>query len=282
LPIVSRYCIEVAIDPAARGGLLITRLLTIGLLLEVLLAACGGGETAEEASPLAPAAGEGEVLVFAAASLTDAFNELGMMFTEENRDATVTFNFASSSQLATQITEGAPADVFASANQTQMDVVGDADLLEGESQQFTSNLLAIAVEPGNPLGVTGLADLANPELTLILATEEVPAGQYAREALDAAGVTAEPASLEVDVRAVLSRVTLGEADAGIVYASDITAAGADVEGVEIPEEENVVASYPIAALTDAPNPDGAAAFIEFVLSDDGLAVLGKYGFTEPE
>jgi len=270
------------------------RLLSAGLLLALLLAACGGGDTAQEApesaseseseseSEAASESGvEGDVLVFAAASLTDAFNELGSTFTEDNPDATVTFNFASSSQLATQITEGAPADVFASANQTQMDVVGDADLLEGESQQFTANRLAIAVEPGNPLGVMGLADLANPELTLVLAAEEVPVGQYGREALDAAGVTAEPASLEVDVRAVLSRVSLGEADAGIVYTSDI-ASTEDVEGVEIPEEENIVASYPIAALTDAPNPEGAAAFTEFVLSDDGQAVLTKYGFAEPE
>lgn len=249
------------------------RLLSTGLLPVVLLAACGVvGDDAQE----------GQVLVFAAASLSDAFTELGRRFTVENPDAIVSFNFVSSSQLATQIGEGAPADVLASANQAQMDVVGDADLLEGESEVFATNLLEIAVEPGNPLGVTGLVDLADPDLTLVLAAPEVPVGQYGQEALDAAGVAVAPASLEVDVRAVLSRVTLGEADAGIVYASDITAAGADVEGVEIPEDQNIVASYPIAALTDAPNPDGAAAFIELVLSDDGQAVLAEYGFAEAE
>ena len=259
------------------------RPLSVGLLLSVLLAACGGDGTAAETGSASEteSAVEGEVVVFAAASLTDAFTELGAMFTEQHPDATATFNFASSSQLATQVTEGAPADVLASANQKQMDVVGDADLLDGESEPFTSNLLAIAVEPGNPLGVTGLADLADPELTLVLAAEEVPAGQYAREALYAAGVAVEPASLEVDVRAVLARVTLGEADAGIVYASDITSAGAEVEGVAIPEEDNVVAPYPIAVLTDASNPQGAAAFRELVLSGDGQAVLVEYGFVEP-
>lgn len=252
------------------------RPLCVGLLPALLLAACAGGDAAEQTS----GAVEGEILVFAAASLTDAFDELGTLFSEDHPDATVTFNFASSSQLATQISEGAPADVFASANQAQMDVVGDADLLDGESEVFVTNLLEIAVEPGNPLGVTGLADLADPDLILVLAAPEVPVGQYGQEALDAAGVAVAVASLEVDVRAVLSRVSLGEADAGIVYASDITAAGADVEGVEIPEDQNIVASYPIAALTGAPNPDGAAAFTEFVLSDGGQAVLAEYGFAE--
>lgn len=243
--------------------------------MALLLAACGGGGGAAEGE------GEEEVVVFAAASLTDAFNELGARFAQDNGEATVTFNFASSSQLATQVTEGAPADVFASANQAQMDVVGDAGLLAGEPTVFATNLLAIAVAPGNPLRVTGLADLADPDLTLVLAAPEVPVGQYGREVLDAAGVAVTPSSLEVDVRAVLSRVTLGEADAGLVYASDIAAAGADVEGVAIPEEDNVVASYPIAALRDAPNPGGAAAFIEFVLSPDGRALLAEHGFTGP-
>jgi molybdate transport system substrate-binding protein len=236
----------------------------------LLLGACGSAE--REPSD--------EVLVFAAASLTDAFEEVAAAFGEANPDVTATFNFASSATLAQQIVQGAPADVFASANQAQMDVVADAGLLDGESEPFAGNLLQIAVEPGNPLGIAGLADLARPDLTLVLAAEEAPAGQYAREALDAQGVTVTPASLEADVRAVVSRVALGEADAGIVYATDVIAADGDVEGVEVPEDQNVPATYPIATLAEAPTPDAAAVFVDFVQSGEGQAILRRHGFSE--
>jgi len=251
----------------------------LGLALLLLAVACGGGQTApaEQVSPGA-ASPWGEVLVFAAASLTDAFEEIAMELSEANPGAKVTYNFAGSQQLAGQITQAAPADVFASANQTQMDVVADAGLVAAEPQIFTSNLLEIAVEPGNPLGIQGLADLSRPDVTLVMAAEEVPAGQYARQALDAAGVQVTPASLETDVRAVLSKVALGEADAGIVYRSDIAAAGDDVEGVEIPLDQNVPASYPIAVLTSAPNPAAARAFVDFVTSRRGQEILAKHGF----
>lgn len=234
----------------------------------VLLAGCGGAST------------EGEVVVFAAASLTDAFDDIGDAFTAANPGVTVTYNFAGSQTLATQINEGAPADVFASANQTQMDAVADGGGLAAEAQPFTANVLEIAVEPGNPLGIETLADLARPDVTLVLAAAEVPAGQYAREALANAGVTVEPASLEQDVRAVLSRVSLGEADAGIVYASDVASAGDEVEGVPIPDGQNVPATYPIATLAEAPNPEAADAFVAFVLSEEGRAILADHGFTE--
>ncbi len=234
--------------------------------LLVLLAGCGGGS----------AEAGGEVLVFAAASLTEAFGEIEEAFVAANPGATVTFNFAGSQTLATQINEGAPADVFASANQTQMDVVGEA------GEPFIANVLQIAVEPGNPLGIETLEDLARPDVTLVMAAEEVPAGQYAREALDAAGVTVDPASLEQDVRAVLSRVSLGEADAGIVYASDVASAGDEVSGVEIPDEQNVPATYPIATLPEAPNPEGAEAFVAFVRSEEGQTILAEHGFTRLE
>lgn len=275
-----------------------TRVLPLLLGFVGLLGACAGGEATQAArseaaaaatagpspSPAAPVTVdgvEGEVVVLAAASLTDAFEEVATLFEEANPDATVTYNFAGSQQLATQIVEGAPADVFASANQTQMDVAAEAGLVDGEPEVFTANLLEIAVEPGNPLGVEAVADLADPELTVVLAAPEVPAGQYAQELLTAQGLAVTPASLEVDVRAVLSRVALGEADAGIVYRSDVASAEGEVEGVVIPDDQNVPASYPIAALTEAPNPDGAAAFVDLVLSEEDQAVLEAYGFTAP-
>lgn len=268
------------------------------VLLLLLLAACGQASTPTDApvtdapvgqapvveapsGAVAPEAVEGEVLVFAAASLADAFDRIAETFTEANPEANVTFNYAGSQALATQLTEGAPADVFASANARQMKVAADAGLLDGEAEVFTSNLLAIAVEPGNPLGVAGLEDLADPDVTLVLAAPEVPAGQYAVEALASTGVTVTPSSLENDVRAVLSRVELGEADAGIVYASDVTSAGDSVEGVAIPAAQNIVATYPIAALDGAPNPAGAAAFVALVRSEEGQAVLAEFGFTAP-
>jgi molybdate transport system substrate-binding protein len=259
------------------------------LLLAVLLAACGGsGQSASPQEATSQPASEntsevealsGQLTVFAAASLTDAFEDVGDRFSAAHPDVTVAFNFASSSTLATQIVEGgAPADVFASANQTQMDVVDDAGLIAGERTDFTGNRLEIAVEADNPLRIEGLADLSRPDVTLVLAAEEVPAGQYARQALDAQGIQVDPSSLEVDVRAVLSRVALGEADAGVVYASDVATAGEEVEGVEIPSDQNVAASYPIATLADASNPAAAEAFVDYVLSDEGQAVLGEYGF----
>lgn len=253
----------------------------VGLVFGLLSAACGGSSASAPPAPAPSAAVTGELTVFAAASLTDAFEVLGDRFMQANPDVEVAFNFGSSSTLATQITEGAPADVFASADQAQMDVVDDAGLVAGGRTDFAGNALQIAVEPGNPKGVQGLADLARPDLTVVLAAEEVPAGAYARRALDALGIEVQPASLETDVRAVLSRVALGEADAGIVYASDVVAAGDRVEGVEVPEDQNVVARYPIASLAETPNPAAAEAFMVYVLSDEGQKILNEYGFSSP-
>jgi molybdate transport system substrate-binding protein len=261
-------------------------------LLALMLASCGGGDQTAASSESAsqPASGvateaaeslSGEVTVFAAASLTDAFEDLGERFQQANPDIDVSFNFGSSSTLASQITEGAPADVFASASHTTMDVVDDAGLVAGGRTDFAGNSLQIAVEPGNPKGIKGLEDLARSDVTVVLAAEEVPAGEYAREALDARGVDVQPASLETDVRAVLSRVALGEADAGVVYVSDVVAAGDDVEGVEIPADQNVSASYPIAILADAPNPAAGQAFVHYVLSGEGRRVLNELGFSSP-
>lgn len=238
--------------------------------------------TTEAMSETTAAGGvSGDVTVFAAASLTESFTEIGEAFMVENPDAEVVLNFAASSDLVTQITEGAPADVFASADLNNMTKLTDAALISGEPQVFALNTLAIAVAPGNPLGVTGVADLANPDLIIVTTAPEVPIGAYTQEVFTNAGVTVTPASLEENVRAVLEKVVLGEADAGVVYATDVTAAGDTVEGVEIPDDINITAEYPIGATAEAPNADGAAAFIEFVLSDAGQKILQSYGFLSP-
>ncbi|MCC5949250.1 MAG: molybdate ABC transporter substrate-binding protein [Nitriliruptoraceae bacterium] len=250
-----------------------------GLAVALLVASCGPADAGGD--PGDPDAVAGELIVFAAASLTDAFDELRAAFVDANPDIEVAFNYAGSQTLASQIAEGAPADVFAAANATQMDAVSGAGGLAGDPATFTANLLTIAVEPGNPLGIGGLTDLADPELVLVLPAEEVPAGQYASEALAAAGVEVTPSSLERDVRAALSKVELGEADASVVYASDIVASDGRADGVEIPVEQNVPATYPIAVLADAPNPTAAEAFVAFVLSDSGQRILASYGFTTP-
>ena len=258
------------------------------LLLPVVAAlavtACGGSADDAGTSPAgsaSPDALSGTLTVFAAASLTDVFTELGDQLREENPELEVQFNFAGSSALATQLTQGAPADVFASANQTQMTVVTDADLHAGDPTVFTENVLEIAVPADNPGDVTGLADFANPDLTLAVCAPDVPCGAAAAQVFEAAGVTAAPDTEEEDVRAALTKVQLGEVDAALVYASDVRSAGSDVEGIEFPEAEDAINEYPICALAEAPNPDAAQAFLDLMLSDDGQEALEVAGFRAP-
>ena len=239
----------------------------------LVLAACGGDDEPSGGSTATP----GELKVFAAASLTAAFTEIGEQFTNSN-GTKVVFNFAGSQALATQIQQAAPADVFASADTTNMDKVKD---LVGTPQPFASNLLAIVVEKGNPKGVKTLDDLASSDLKVVLAAEEVPAGKYAKQVLDQAGVSVQPVSQEDNVKAVVTKVSLGEADAGLVYVTDVTAGGDKVEGVDIPEDQNVLATYPIATVTASQAPDQAQAFMDMVLADEGQQVLKEYGFLPP-
>ncbi|MCW2583040.1 MAG: Molybdate-binding protein, partial [Klenkia sp.] len=214
------------------------------------LTACGGSSTSDTAAGSSPAAETteagltGTLTVFAAASLTDVFTDLGDQLMEANPDLTVEFNFAGSSALATQIGQGAPADVFASANQTQMTVVTDAGLAEGDPTVFTENVLEIAVPEGNPADVTGIDDFANADLTLAICAPDVPCGAAAEQVFEAAGVTAQPDTLEEDVRAALTKVELGEVDAALVYRTDVRAAGDAVEGFEFPEAADAVNGYP--------------------------------------
>jgi molybdate transport system substrate-binding protein len=260
------------------------------LLFTLCFVGCAPVTTPTPASTSAPDART--LSVYAAASLTDAFTEIGKNFESANPGVSVTFNFAGSQALRTQIEEGAPADVFASANKTEMDaLVKDAFVTKGTPQVFLNNKLVVILPANNPAGLTKLADLANPGIKLVLAAEEVPVGKYARQALAQMNgqfgmdfkdkVLANVVSNEDNVKQVVAKVQLGEADAGIVYTSDAVAAP-DLKQIEIPAALNVIAQYPIAAMTKSANPDLAAAFMEYVLSSDGQSVLQKWGFAPPE
>lgn len=245
--------------------------------LGVFLPACGDDDdAAADQTEVA-----GEITVFAAASLTESFTEIGDAFSAEHPGATMTFNFASSSDLVAQIIEGAPADVYASADQNNMTKLTDAADNAGEPQVFAVNSLQIVVEAGNPLGITALADLENPDLVVVTCDPDVPIGRYAQQVFANAGVSVTPDSYEEDVKAVLNKVVLGEADAGVVYSTDVVAAGDTAIGVEIPADVNVTPEYPIAVTAAAPNPSGAAAFVEFVLSERGQEILQTYAFSTP-
>ncbi|WP_336030601.1 molybdate ABC transporter substrate-binding protein [Geodermatophilus sp. FMUSA9-8] len=256
----------------------------LAVLTAVALAsACGGGD--DGAAATTPTGGNGgptgTLTVFAAASLTDVFTALGERLEAESDGLTVQFNFAGSSALATQLTQGAPADVFASANGAQMSVVTDAGLADGDPTVFTANVLQIAVPAGNPAGVTGLADFAREELALAVCAPDVPCGAAAEDVFAAAGVTPRPDTQEEDVRAALTKVELGEVDAALVYATDVVAAGEAVEGISVPEAEDAVNDYPLCTLAGAPNPDAARAFVDLVLSDEGQQALQDAGFRAP-
>lgn len=217
----------------------------------------------------------------AAASLTDAFAEIEVAFEVAHPGVDVVLNFGGSSSLREQILEGAPVDVFASADPSNMSRVVDAGEVSSEPRTLARNLLQIAVPAGNPGGVTGLGDFARAELLIGLCAEGVPCGDFARAVLANAGVTPAIDTNEPDVRALLTKIAEGELDAGIVYRSDIASQAGAVEGIDLPEAINLVVEYLIAVLAEAPNPDSAAAFVSYVLSEQGQAILAKYGFASP-
>jgi molybdate transport system substrate-binding protein len=233
--------------------------------------ACGEGEPSSR----------GEIVVFAAASLSGAYTEIGEAFMAEHPDSTVRFNFGSSSDLVNQIIEGAPADVYASADEANMTKLTDAGANAGDPEVFATNVLQIIVEAGNPLGITDVGDLAEPGIVYVTCAPDVPIGRYAAQVLESAGVAVTPASLEENVKGIVTKVTEGEADAGIVYATDVIASGADAEGVEIPADINVVVAYPVVTTAESTDSDGARSFVDFVLSDAGQTVLATYGFGAP-
>ena len=255
----------------------------VGLLVAALLAGCGSGSAAD--GPVAASPGtvrvSGTVTVLAAASLTEAFTALGARFEAEHPGSSVQFSFAASSELAAQVVDGAPADVFAAASPETMRLAVDAGAVRGTPQVFARNRLEIAVPAGNPAGVTGLADLGRPELKVALCAPEVPCGAAAAAVFAAAGVTPAPDTLEADVKATLTKVTLGEVDAALVYRTDVRAAGRDVRGIDVPEAGRAVNDYPLAVLSDAPNPLAARAFADLVRSTAGGSVLADAGFDVP-
>jgi molybdate transport system substrate-binding protein len=270
------------------------RALLVVPLAALALTACGASsddarDSAATSSSSAVTSGSSEIsgtlTVFAAASLTDVFTELGNQLTADNPDLTVTFNFAGSSALATQIAQGAPADVFASADETQMAKVEDAKL-SVDPEVFAQNHLMIAVPPDNPAGIVpaeaagipSLADLVPDDVTLAVCAPEVPCGAAAAKVLDAAGLGGAPDTFEDDVRAVLTKVELGEVDAGLVYITDVRAAGDKVLAYAFRESDVAISRYPVTVLTDAPNPAAAQAFVDLVRSDAGQQALGNASF----
>ena len=256
--------------------------LSLVLVLTVatgLGARCGDDKPKAAASTTtrAQAAMTGNLTVLAAASLSESFKELGAAFEAKHPGSKVTFSFDASSALATQANGGAPADLFASADQANMKKVTDAGNATG-AKVFAHNKLAIIVAKGNPKKITSLTDFDKPKVTFVLCAVEVPCGKYGAQALSTAGVKAQPKSLEANVKAVVTKVTTGQVDAGIGYVTDAKAAAATADGLEIPDKENVVAEYPMAVLKQSANSNLAYAFLDYVLGAEAQAVLAKYGF----
>ncbi|MFA1548184.1 molybdate ABC transporter substrate-binding protein [Actinomadura chokoriensis] len=248
----------------------------------LLTAAAGCGDTEKTSSGTGGgAAGGGTLTVFAAASLTETFTALGKKFEGSHPGVRVRFNFGGSSTLAQQITQGAPADVFAAASPATMKTVTDAGDASGTPRVFTKNRLVIAVPQDNPGKVATVGDLSRRGLKVVLCAVQVPCGAAAQTALEAADVEVEPVSREQDVKAVLTKVGLGEADAGLVYRTDAKSSGGKVMGIEFPEAAKAINDYPIVEVAKAPNGALARDFIALVLGEQGRAVLTRAGFEGP-
>ena len=263
-----------------------TRLLRLSVAALASLLLVGGCGTTETGEPTSRQSGSSSqsaqaapITVFAAASLTEAFTQIGTDF-EAKSGSAVTFNFGSSSTLATQINQGAPANVFAAANPTTMKTVTDAGGAD-TAVDFVSNTLQIAVPTGNPGKITGLRDFADESKTIAICAPQVPCGAAAVNVFAAAKITPKPDTLEADVKATLAKVAADEVDAALVYRTDVIAASDDVEGIEFPESGQAVNTYPIAVLTESKTADVAQAFVDHVLSPEGQAVLQKAGFAQP-
>ena len=247
----------------------------------LVLAACSSSTSTPSASSSGAGKVSGTVVVFAATSLTDAFNKIGAQFEKAHPGVTVKFNYNGSSSLATSITQGAPADVFASAAPANMKTVTDAGDAVGTPQVFTRNTGEIMVEKGNPKKITSVKDLANPAIKVAVCAPEVPCGAVATAIFQNAGVTVKPVSEETNVGGVVTKVTLGEVDAGIVYVTDVKESEGKAIGVPIPASQNDITEYPIAQVKGAPNATAGKAFISYVLGPDGQKVLASFGFMPP-
>jgi molybdate transport system substrate-binding protein len=263
------------------------KLAVVALGATMLVPGCSGSgtetpsstETTESASTSAETAGE--ITVFAAASLKATFTEIGTQLEAANPGAKVNFNFAGSSDLVTQLTQGAPADVFASADEKNMTKAVDGGVVAGDPVNFATNTLTIVTPPGNPKGIASFADLAKPDTTVVVCAPQVPCGSATEKVEQETGVTLAPVSEESAVTDVLGKITSGQADAGLVYVTDAKGAGDAVTEVPFPESSGAVNTYPIAVLGEAGNPATAQAFVDFVTGPEGQKVLSEAGFAAP-
>lgn len=236
-----------------------------------VLVACGAGDDRSKET----------VTVLAAASLTGVFDTLEPLFEKDNPGTDLRFSFAGSSDLAQQIVNGAPADVFASANPKQMMTVVNARMVEGSPTNFASNLLTIAVRTGNPTGIRSFADLANPARTVVVAGPEEPCGAATAQIEKSTGITLKPLSEESDVKSILAKVEQGDADAGLLFVTDVRSARGKVAGITFPEAREATTEYPIAVLSNGPHKDLGRKFADLVLSPQGQQVLHDAGFSSP-
>ena len=246
-------------------------LVAISALLMTGLAACGDDSEVDSG-------GDTTLTVYAASSLTKTFEQIGTEFEAQHDGVTVEFSFGGSSDLVSQIQEGAPADVFASADEANMEKLTAEDLEADDPQNFASNTLEIVTPPDNPAGITSFADLAKDGVNVVVCAPEVPCGAATVKVEEATGVDIQPVSEEQSVTDVLAKVTSGEADAGLVYVTDVLAAGEDVQGITFPESSEAVNTYPVVALKDAADADLAQEFVDLVLSDTGQSILEAAGF----
>jgi len=257
------------------------RIGVLGFLLSTMLLAALLSCSSKSPSSSQPSQASGSIVVFAAASLKPVFTQLSQQFKTDNPGSGVDFDFGGSSELATQLKQGATADVFASADTTQMDTVTKAGLMAGNPTNFASNTLVIVTAPGNPKNIGSFADLTKPGLSVVICQKPVPCGSATQRIEDTTGVRLNPVSEELSVTDVLNKVTTGQADAGLVYVTDAHSAGSKVTTVNFPEAAGAVNVYPIGVLKKAPNPTLAQKFVALVTSDAGQKILAQSGFAKP-
>jgi molybdate transport system substrate-binding protein len=256
------------------------RIAAAAALLLAMATGCGSSDEGTSSSSTSSTEG-GKLIVFAAASLKKSFTEIGEQFKTDNPGTVVEFSFAGSSDLVTQLTQGAPADVFASADTKNMDKAAEANLLAGDPVNFASNTLTIVTAPGNSKRVVSFADLTQAGLSVVVCAPQVPCGSATEKVEKATGVQLNPVSEESQVTDVLNKVTSGEADAGLVYVTDAQGAGDKVTAVPFPESADAVNTYPIAVLEQATDPDLAGEFLDAVTGEAGQKVLSAAGFAKP-
>lgn len=263
--------------PTGRRGAILALLVAT---LTLVGTACGSS-TSSGTKSTATDAVSGSLTISAAVSLQGAFTDIEKAFVDQHPGVSVTVNFGASSTLGQQIIAGAPIDVFASADEANMTKVSDAKLIDGSPTIFATNSLEIIVRKGNPSKIAALGDLSRSGLVYVTCAAEVPIGKYAAQSLQKAGVSVTPASLEPDVKGIVAKVSAGEADAGIVYSTDVSATKGAADGVAIPNEFNVVAKYPIAMISNVANAGAAQAWIDFVTGAEGQSIMRGYGFGSP-